>query len=269
MTDPRLREIAQLNRHRHRLIDELQQVRNWLEHRSHLPRFEVRQLLSLQAFLDLQLTDTEKEISRLVNEDPALLLKLQVLMRIPGMGPVLALTLVCEMGDALNYDSAQQYAAQAGLNPCRHESGDQKGHTRISKAGNVWVRRAGWMPAGIAMTYNRPIKELSERLKEKKLESKQIRTAAMRKLVMQAYGVLKAHAQGKEPFYPESTNANTQAKAGKKKDPPFKFRPSPSRDKARRELESGTDGKTTPRKRKNRTTAQAGAQKAEELPCAA
>ena len=51
------------------------------------------------------------------------------------------------------------------------------------------------MPAMVAMRSNEPIKALAERLEKRGLTHKQIRVAAMRKLIMQAYGALKAHAK--------------------------------------------------------------------------
>jgi transposase len=241
LADPLLRTLCQLHRQRVRMMELFTRVLNWLEHRAHHGEFEVRQQLALRDILDAQLVNLEAEILRLVGSHEPTKRKIEALLPLTGMGMVFAVTLVCEMGEVTNYDGAQQYAAQAGLSPSRRESGDQRSKTRISKAGNEWVRAAGWMPAQAAMSHDGPVKELAERLKEKGLHYKQIRTAAMRKLVMQAFGVLKALANGNEPFYrkpkhepgqpPEAVKPNAPAKMK----PKLQFRPSQARRNARRD----------------------------------
>lgn len=250
MSDPLRREICQLHRHRTRLMEEFSRVGNWLEHRTHHGEFEVRQQLALRDVLAEQISSIEGEIERLIESDEETKQKVLALLPLKGMGMVFAVALVCEMGDVKNYECAQQYAAQIGVNPCRRESGDQKKKSCISKAGNGWVRAAGWLPAGRAMQCNEPIQDLCARLKEKGLQPKQVRTAAMRKLVMQAYGVLSRLSRGEEPFYgkpgqesekdtpgqPNEKNDTPQTSPKKINKPPkvkLKFRVSTSRTKAK------------------------------------
>ena len=71
--------------------------------------------------------------------------------------------------------------------------------TRISKIGNAVLRAALYMPAMSAMRYNPAIAALVARLKSRgRLKPKQIVVAAMRKLLVLCFGVLKT---GK-PFHP-------------------------------------------------------------------
>jgi transposase len=87
--------------------------------------------------------------------------------------------------------------AYAGLNPRQHQSGTSVDRaTRISKIGNAVLRAALYMPALSAMRYNPAI---VTRLKSRgRLKPKQIVVAAMRKLLVLCFGVLKT---GK-PFDP-------------------------------------------------------------------
>ena len=86
-------------------------------------------------------------------------------------------------------------AAYAGLNPRRHQSGTSINRpARISKIGNAVLRTALYMPALSAMRYNPAIAALVDRLKGR-LKGKQIVIAAMRKLLVICFGVLKS---GKE-----------------------------------------------------------------------
>ena len=88
-------------------------------------------------------------------------------------------------------------AAYAGLNPRQHQSGTSINRpARISKIGNAVLRTALYMPALSAMRYNPAIAALVDRLKAQgRLTGKQIVVAAMRKLLVICFGVLKS---GKE-----------------------------------------------------------------------
>jgi transposase len=224
LSDKELRELSQLSRHRFRLISELGRVNNWLEHRSSRPNLEVRQNQGLARQLNDSLKQVEEEFAWRVEANPALKAQLGALMQIKGVGPILAMTVLFELGPASRYGSAQQYAAAAGLSPCRCESGQFKGKTRISKAGNKWVRQAAHMPAIQAMRWNPSVKALCDRLAEKKLAAKQIIAAAARKLVMLCYGVLKALENGRQPFYAPSLET---VKHPRKPPPTFRIRRNP------------------------------------------
>jgi hypothetical protein len=101
--------------------------------------------------------------------------------------------------------SSPEAVAYVGLNPRRHQSGTSIDRvTRISKIGNAVLRAALYMPAMSAMRYNPAIVALLTRLKFRgRLKPKQIVVAAMRKLLVLCFGVLKT---GK-PFNPAITMA--------------------------------------------------------------
>ena len=96
--------------------------------------------------------------------------------------------------------SSGEVVAYAGLNPRQHQSGTSVDRaTRISKIGNAVLRAALYMPALSALRYNPAIVALVTRLKSRgRLKPKQIVVAAMRKLLVLCFGVLKT---GK-PFDP-------------------------------------------------------------------
>ncbi len=218
LSDPIRLEIAQLRRHRERIADGLSRVRNYLEHRDQKSEFELKQLLEQQAQLLEHMHLTESRIAELVQADPKMRAQVGVLTGIKGIGTGFAIAILSELGDHEQYESAQQYAAMAGVSPCRNQSGSKTGRTRISKGGCRWVRTAGWMPAIVAMSCNTTVKALAERLKERGRTHKQIRIAAMRKLIMQAYGALKAHARAQteqkqlKPIRFRTTDARRSAK---------------------------------------------------------
>ena len=83
--------------------------------------------------------------------------------------------------------------AYAGLNPSHHRSGSSIDRpTRISKIGNATLRSSLYMPALSAMRFNPAVAALVARLKSAgRLKPKQIVVAAMRKLLVLCFGVLK------------------------------------------------------------------------------
>ena len=86
-----------------------------------------------------------------------------------------------------------QMVAYAGLNPSHHRSGTSIDRpTRISKIGNATLRSSLYMPALSAMRFNPAVAILVARLKSAgRLKPKQIVVAAMRKLLVLCFGVLK------------------------------------------------------------------------------
>ena len=90
------------------------------------------------------------------------------------------------------YKHAGQVVAYAGLNPKERQSGTSiKGQTRISKTGNVRVRKALYMPAIVAMKHNPLIRAFAHRLEARGVCKLAIVTAVMRKLLHLVFGVLK------------------------------------------------------------------------------
>jgi transposase len=145
------------------------------------------------AFLDAEIGRTESLIRDHIDQHPTLREQRQLLVSIPGIGDTTAAKLLAEMLDVKLYKSARQLAAFAGRVPCRHESGSSiKLKARLSKMGAPRLRKALYFPAIAAIKYNPYVKDLSERLKKRGKCPMQIITAAMRKLIHLAYGVLKS-----------------------------------------------------------------------------
>ena len=125
------------------------------------------------------------------------------LLSISGVGDTLAGVVLAELPGPDVLRSSGEVIAYAGLNPRQHQSGTSVDRaTRISKIGNAVLRAALYMPALSAMRYNPAIVALVTRLKSRgRLKPKQIVVAAMRKLLVLCFGVLKT---GK-PFDPAIT----------------------------------------------------------------
>jgi transposase len=73
------------------------------------------------------------------------------LQTLPGVGPVLALTILAETGDIRRFGHVRQFLKYAGLDLATAQSGLSRGVPRLSKRGNARLRCALWMAATIAI----------------------------------------------------------------------------------------------------------------------
>ncbi len=147
-----------------------------------------------------QLGAVDEAIRQTIDNDPVLRRKRDLLMTISGVGETLAGVVLAELPGPNVLRSGAEVVAYAGLSPRLHQSGTSIDRmTRISKIGNAVLRAALYMPAMSAMQHNPAIVALVARLKSRgRLKPKQIVVAAMRKLLVLCFGVLKT---GK-PFDP-------------------------------------------------------------------
>ena len=147
-----------------------------------------------------QLEAVDEAIAQTIDNDSGLRRKRDLLLSISGVGETLAAVVLAELPGPDVLRSGPEVVAYAGLNPRQHQSGTSIDRmTRISKIGNAVLRAALYMPAMSAMRYNPAIVALVARLKSRgRLKPKQIVVAAMRKLLVLCFGVLKT---GK-PFDP-------------------------------------------------------------------
>ena len=140
-----------------------------------------------------QIETVEAQIKQTIDEDDDLRSKRDLLVSINGVGPTLAAIILAELPGSDVISSSGRAVAYAGLNPRQFQSGSSINHpTRISKIGNAKLRSALFMPAMVAMRHNQAIMALAERLRAGgRLKPKQILIAAMRKLLVLCFGVLK------------------------------------------------------------------------------
>jgi transposase len=99
------------------------------------------------AFLDKQIKEIEKAVTRFVDNDKELQSRMAYLLSIPGVGLLTAATIVAETNGFAGFTSIKQLTSYAGLDVQIAESGAWKGRSRISKKGNTHIRKALYMPA--------------------------------------------------------------------------------------------------------------------------
>lgn len=196
--DPAWRELRALARRLQEVKDMRQQERNRLQ--AGITSLAVRQALEDHiTFLQQQIADLEQRIRDHIDHHPDLKQQRDLLDSIPGIGPLTAALLIAEAGDLRRFDHAGQVAAFAGLNPRQRRSGTSvHGQPCLSKCGSASLRSLLYFPALTARRFNPLIAPWCDQLAARGKTEMQIIGAAMRKLLVLAYGVLKSG----QPFDP-------------------------------------------------------------------
>ena len=145
------------------------------------------------AFLGQEIEQLRQEVKTLIDNDPDLHQKRELLTSIPGIGEQTAAILLAFIPDPASGLSSKQVTAYAGLTPEQIQSGNAKRqHDTLSKLGHSRLRSALYMPAVASLRYNPIIVQFAQRLRQKGKRKMTIVAAAMRKLLVLAYGILKS-----------------------------------------------------------------------------
>jgi len=191
-----------------RRIEALQTMRHQEHNRLELEGADSPITASLRdhvAHLEQQIEQLQQTLRAHLHAHPTLQRQRELLETIPGIGETTAVKLLAEIPHLRDYRSARQAAAYAGLSPRQRQSGSSvHGRTRLSKTGNARVRRALYLPAVVAMRHNPLLQKFAARLLAAGKPKMAVVGAVMRKLLHQAYGVLKHGV----PFDPHHAQAN-------------------------------------------------------------
>jgi transposase len=131
----------------------------------------------------------DAEIKRRLAADPALKRRFDILLTIPGVGPVAAIALVIGLPELGNC-SAKAACLLAGLAPLACDSGEKAGERHI-KGGRAFVRTGIYLAALTAARCNPQLRDDYKRLTDAGKKAKVALTAIMRKLVVLANVLLK------------------------------------------------------------------------------
>lgn len=159
---------------------------NRLEHASN--PLVLKSLRTSIAAIARTLAAIEAEIARLLTAEQSLASTAQLMRSIPGVGPVVAATLIAHMPE-LGTLSRGQAAALAGLAPYDRDSGQHKGRRHIA-AGRSAVRRCLYMAALVAIRVCPHLRDYAARITARGNPFKLAITAVMRKLIVIINAVL-------------------------------------------------------------------------------
>src|SRR3954454_6905142 len=184
----RLAEVVTMRR---QLCDERVTVENQAAHveDAMLRRLNKRRLARLEA--DISLLD--KRLAEMVAADPILAQRYELLTSMPGVGPVLAFTLIALLPE-LGQMSRKQIAALVGLAPYDFDSGKLRGHRSIY-GGRMPVRNVLYMAALSGCRYNPALKAFHKRLAAADKKSKVVIVAVMRKMITTLNAMLRDGAE--------------------------------------------------------------------------
>jgi transposase len=143
------------------------------------------------AWLQTQLADVEAELQTTLAASPPWLERAQLLQTVPGVGPVVAVTLVAELPE-LGAVSRQEIAALAGVAPFHRDSGQFRGR-RSCWGGRARVRPALYMAALVGSRCNPVLQACYDRLVAAGKPRKLAVIACMRRLLVLLNAMVREH----------------------------------------------------------------------------
>lgn len=192
-------ELAALIQRRHQIVGMLVSEKNRLG----CARRNVRESLKTNiAWLEKQLAVIEADLNDAIRNSPVWREKDDLLKSAPGVGPILASTLLASLPE-LGKLSRKQIAALVGVAPLNRDSGKLRGK-RMVWGGRSQVRQVLYMGALVAARHNPVIRDFYKRLRAAGKAGKVALTACMRKLLT----ILNAMLKHQAPWI-ESCNQNT------------------------------------------------------------
>lgn len=127
------------------------------------------------------------------------------LMSLPGIGPIIALTILAEAGNLRRFGHHRQFLKYCGFDLAKSQSGVHRGREQLSKRGNARLRLAFWMAAVVAIRVREnSFREKYERYvssnpKDPDLKRKAL-TAVAAKMARVAYGLIKKNQPYRQFF---------------------------------------------------------------------
>lgn len=153
-----------------------------------LRRLDARRVKALAADRDI----LDKRIAEIVEADPDLRDRNAILRSMPGVGPVLAHTLIALLPE-LGSLSRRQIAALVGVAPFDDDSGKRRG-VRYIKGGRPAVRTPLYMAALVAGRHNPVLKAFRQKLDAAGKKPKVAIVALMRKIITTLNAMIRDNA---------------------------------------------------------------------------
>jgi transposase len=160
-----------------------------------------KSIARLHKALEKELAEIDRQIDEQVRGSPAWAEKEELLASVPGVGKIVARTLIAEMPELGTLDR-RQIAALAGLAPWTRQSGQWKGKAFIG-GGRKSVRSALFMAALVAGRFNPQLKAFRDKLVAAGKPKIVATVATARKLLT----MLNAMVRDGKPWRAEPTHA--------------------------------------------------------------
>lgn len=154
-------------------------------------------------YLDRELAMTDSDVGTLIRESPVWRERDDLLQSVPGIGPVVARTLLADLPELGQLDR-RAIAKLVGVAPLNHDSGTWRGQ-RTTYGGRASVRTAIYMAALVATRRNPVLKAFYERLVAVGKPKKVALVACMRKLLTILNHMLRTGQRWDANWRPERT----------------------------------------------------------------
>ena len=177
--DKGLQELTELITRRRQIIDMLTAEKNRLKRAS---KQVAKDIEAHVAWLKKRLDRTDAELLKRIKKNPLWHEKDVICRSVPGVGPVLSMSLLANLPE-LGKVSPRQISALVGVAPFNHDSGKYHGR-RIVWGGRANVRAVLYMAALVAVRFNPRIKAFYEKLINNGKKPKVAITACMHKLLI-------------------------------------------------------------------------------------
>lgn len=152
------------------------------------------------AWLAEELAELQRQIAAALAASPSWRATTLLLLGVPGIGAVVAATLVAELPE-LGTLTRQEIAALVGVAPLNRDSGGHRGR-RGTWGGRAAVRAALYMATVTAVRYNRPLAAFRDRLLAAGKPPKVALVACMRKLLTVVNAMLRDGRPWADPTPP-------------------------------------------------------------------
>jgi transposase len=190
--DEQTQALAALVARRRQLIDMLTAEKNRLRLAARPIQKRVQAHIT---WLEKELENINTDLTTTMRQSPVWREKEDVLRSVPGVGPVLTMTLLANLPE-LGTLTRKEVAALAGVAPFPRDSGTLKGRRAIW-GGRAHVRAALYMAALVATRRNPVIRTFYQRLCQAGKAKKLAVTACMRKLLT----ILNAMVKSRTPWH--------------------------------------------------------------------
>lgn len=178
LPDASAQELRTLLARRRQLVEMLTAEKNRLRAATRRIRPQIQEHIH---WLQRQLEDMDEDLGRTLRESPVWREKEDLLRSVPGVGPVLSLTLLADLPE-LGTLGRRQIAALVGVAPLNRDSGTLRGK-RTVWGGRAHVRASLYMATLVATRFNPVISAFYQRLCSTGKAKKVALTACMRKLL--------------------------------------------------------------------------------------
>ena len=154
-----------------------------------MPRFLKADIKRVIHHLERQLEKVDKQLHALVEKEDAWREKRDILLSMPGIGPVVVNTLLGDLPE-LGELNHKQISALTGVAPFNRDSGQLRGKRRI-RGGRASVRTTLFMAVLTSVQHNPVIKRFYQRLVAQGKHKKVALTACIRKMIIMLNAMLR------------------------------------------------------------------------------